>query len=77
MSGTTGAVALDISEAFDRVCCAGLFRNLSFIEFQVRYLTFLLLFLVIDGYGWFWMGSLHKNTHLMPEFLKVPLLVLL
>ena len=45
------------------------------MEFQVRYLA-LFLFSVIDGFEWFWMGSLHKNIQLMLEFLKGPFLVL-
>ena len=46
------------------------------MEFQVTYLALLLLFSVIDGFEWFWMGSLHKNIQLMLEFLKAPFLVL-
>ena len=34
------------------------------------------LFLVIEGFRWFWMGSLHASTQLMLEFLKVQFLVL-
>ena len=52
------------------------FTNLSLMEFQVRYLALFLLFLVIDNFEWFWMGSLHKNIKLMLEFLKAPFLVL-
>ena len=52
------------------------FTNLSLMEFQVRYLVLFLLFSVIDGFKWFWMGSLCKNIQLMLEFLKGPLLVL-
>ena len=37
------------------------FTNLSLMEFQVRFLVLFLLFLVIDGFEWFWMESLHKN----------------
>ena len=37
------------------------FTNLSLMEFQVRYLAFFLLLLVIEGFERFWMGSLHKN----------------
>ena len=40
------------------------------MEFHVRYLTLFHLFSVIDGFGWFWMGSLHKNIQLLLEFLK-------
>ena len=59
--GTTRVVALDISKAFDST-------NLSLTEFQVRYLTLFLIFSVIDGFDWFWMGSLHTNIQLMLEF---------
>ena len=52
------------------------FTNLSLMEFQVRYLALFLLFLVIDSFEWFWMGSLHKNIQLMLEFLKGQFLVL-
>ena len=53
------------------------FSNLRLIEFQVRYFALFLLFSVIDGFKWFWMGSLHKNIQLMLEFIKAPFLVLL
>ena len=46
------------------------------MEIQVRYLPLFLLFSVIGGLRCFWMGSLHKNIHLMLEFLKAPFLVL-
>ena len=52
------------------------FTNLSLLEFQVRYLALFLLLSVIDGFEWFWMGSLHENIQLMLEFLKAPYLVL-
>ena len=52
------------------------FTNLSFMEFQFRYLALFLLFSVIDNFEWFWMESLHKNIQLMQEFLKAPFLVL-
>ena len=39
---------------FDRLV---FFTNLSLMDSQVRYLTLLLLFAVIDSFGWFWMGS--------------------
>ena len=41
-----------------------LVTNLSFMEFQVRYLVLFLLFSVIDSFEWFWMGSLCKNIQL-------------
>ena len=46
------------------------------MEFQVRYLAVFLLFVVIDGFEWFWMETLHRNIQLMLEFLKAPFLVL-
>ena len=52
------------------------FRNLSLMEFQVRYSALFLLFSVIDDFEWFWMESPHKNIQLMWEFLKAPFLVL-
>ena len=54
-------------------CCSS--SNLSLMEFQVRYLAFL-LFSVIDDFEWFWRESLNKNIQLMQEFLKAPFLVL-
>ena len=65
-SGATRAIALDISNIHL------IYPNLSLMEFQVRYLTLFLLFSVIDGFEWFWIGSLHKNIQLMLEFLKGP-----
>ena len=52
------------------------FTNLSLMEFQVRYLTLFLLFSVIDGLRWFWMGRFHKNIQWMLKFLKAPFFVL-
>ena len=46
------------------------------MEFQVRYLSLFLLLSVIDSFGWFWMGSLHKNIQSMLEFLRAPFLFL-
>ena len=37
--------------------------NLGLMGFQVGYLALFLLFPVIGGFMWFWMGSLHKNIH--------------
>ena len=50
-------------------------KNFSLTEFMVSYLA-LFLFLVIGGFGLFWMGNLHKNIQLMLELLKAPFLVL-
>ena len=52
------------------------FTNLSFMEFQVRYLAVFLPFSLKDDFKWFWMESLHKNIQLMWEFFKAPFLVL-
>ena len=32
------------------------------MEFQFRYLVLFLLFSEIDGFYWFWMGSLHRKS---------------
>ena len=73
-TGATQAVALDTSRAFDRVWLSGLLHKLK--SFQVRYLALFLLFSVIDGFKWFWIENLHKNSQLMLEFLKAPFSVL-
>ena len=52
------------------------FTNVILIEFQIRYFVLFLLVSVIDGFGWFYLGSLHKNIQLMQEYLKGPFLVL-
>ena len=75
-SGTTQTVALDISKAFDRIGMLVLFTNLSLMKFQVRYLAVFLLFLVIGGLVWFWMGNRDKIMQVMLELLKGPFLVL-
>ena len=51
-SGATRALALDISKAFGRVCHAGLLHKLK----SYGTLALPLLFSVISGFGWFWMG---------------------
>ena len=76
-SGSTRAVALAISKAFDRVWHARCLPKLkSLMEFRVRYFALFDLFSVIDGFEWFWMENLQKNIQLMLEFLKAPFLVL-
>ena len=74
--GATRAVALNprLSTGFGVLV---FFTNLNVMEFQVRYLALFFLFSVIDGFRWFWMGSLHKNIQLMLEFFKSPTLFLL
>ena len=52
------------------------FTNVSLTEFQVRYLALFLLFSGIDGFELFWMANLHKDIHLMLQFLKAPSMVL-
>ena len=39
------------------------------MEYQVGYLVSFYNFLVIDGFRWFWVGSLRKSIQLMLEFL--------
>ena len=43
------------------------FAHLSLMEFQDKYLVLFLLFSVIDGFEWFWMGSFHKNSFHLPD----------
>ena len=52
------------------------FTNVGPMEFQFRYLALFIFFSATDGFGWFWMGNLHKNIQLMLEFLKYPFFVL-
>ena len=82
-SGATWAVALDISKAFHRVWHAGILHKLRSYGISGQtfdliscHFSLFLLFSVIGGCGWFWMGSLHKNIQLMLEFLKGTFLVL-
>ena len=51
------------------------FTKLKLMRFQVRYLDLFRIFLVIDGFEWLWMGSVHKNVQLMLMFPKAPFLV--
>ena len=53
-----------------------LFTDLSLMEFQMRCLALVLLFAVIGGFEWLWIGSLEKNIQLMLEFPKGSFLVL-
>ena len=50
------------------------FAKLSLMEFQVRDLALFFLVSVIDGFGWFWIGSLDKNIQLMLEFFESAIL---
>ena len=70
-SGATRAIAIDTSKAFNMLV---IFTNLSLMEFLVMYLALFRLFLVKDGFEWFWMDSLSKNILLV--FPKGPFLVL-
>ena len=67
-------VVLDISKAFNRVWRGGPFHQLSLTDFWGRNLVLFCLFLVIDNFDWFLMGSL-KNIKLMREFLRIPFFV--
>ena len=69
---STRATALDIWTGFGMLV---FFTNLGLMEFQVRYLV-LFLFLVIDDFKWFCMGSFLTNIQLMLKFLKAPFLIL-
>ena len=69
-------MALDISKAFDRVWHAGVLHKLKSYRISGQIFPLFLLFLVINGFTWFWIESLYKNIQLMLEFLKGPFLVL-
>ena len=75
-TGATLAVARNIPKAFDRVWHAGLLYKLRSYGISGQIFGLFLLFSVIRGFRWFWMGSLHKNIQLMLEFFKGPFLVL-
>ena len=75
-SGTTQAVALNISKAFDRFWHAGLLHKPKSYEILGQIFILISSFLSNRRLRWFWMESFHKNIQLMREFLKAPLLVL-
>ena len=56
-SGATRTLALIYPRFLTLFDMLVFFKNLSIIEFQVRYLALFLLFSVIDGFGWFWKGE--------------------
>ena len=58
-----GKIKTNFLSVFDHFVGLAL-KGLSLTEFQVRYLA-LLLFSVIEGFMWFWMGNLLKNIQLM------------
>ena len=72
--GSTQAVALIYPRLLTEFGKVVFFTSLT--EFWVRYLGLSLLSTVLEIFRWFWMGSLYKNIHLMPELLKSPFLVL-
>ena len=75
-SGATRVVALDISEAFDRVWHAGLLHKLQSYGISGQIFGLISFFSVIGSFESFWMGNLHKNIQLMLVFLKGLFLVL-
>ena len=54
-----------VSKAFDRVWHAGLIHKLKSHVISGQVFGLIFLFSVINGFWWFWMGSLYKNTQLM------------
>ena len=75
-SGATQTVALDISKGFHKKWHPDLLYKLTSYGIQNGYLSLFCLSAGIDGFGWFWMGSLYTSTQLMLKLLKVPFLVL-
>ena len=68
--GATGAVVLDMSKAFNVVWKAGFLHQLTCYELLSQIFVLFYVFLVIDGFEWFWTGHLQKNILLMVEFHK-------
>ena len=68
-SGAIRGVAIDISRLWTRFNMLVFFTTLRLMEFLVRYLA------LIDGFEWFWMGSLYKSIQLILDFVKAPFLV--
>ena len=68
--GTTRAVAVATSKAFDRIWHAGLLHNRKCYGVSGQIFGLICFFLSNRCFEWFWMGSLHKNIQLMLEFLK-------
>ena len=60
-SGTTRAVALDISKAFDKDWHADLHHKRKSYGILGQIFDLISFFSVIDGFEWFWMESLPKN----------------
>ena len=75
-SGTTGAVALDISKAFDRVWHAGLLHKLKSYGISGQIFGLISSFLSNRWLGVVLDGKFSQNIQLKLEFLKVPFLVL-
>ena len=75
-SGTTWAIAVYISKAFNKVGHASLLHKWSCMEFQVRYLALFHLFSIIDDFELFWMVILCQNAQLMQQFVKTTFLFL-
>ena len=71
-SGPNRAVALDMSKFFDKVTHAVFFKNLSLMEVLVSYLELFYIFVIMNGFEWFWIRSLQKNIQLILEFFKTP-----
>ena len=44
--------------------------NVRLMKFLVRFLALFVLSSVMQCFEWFWIGNVHKNIKLMPEFLK-------
>ena len=77
----TGLVILELQQLIypkllTRFSILVFFTNLSLTEFQIRYLVICHIFSLVDGFAWFWIGSLYNNTQLMLRFLKALFLVL-
>ena len=68
--GASRAVALDISKAFDSLTCWSSSQTEVLWNFLSDLWPYFFFFSVTDGFVWFLMGSLHKNSQVMLEFFK-------
>ena len=55
---------------------AGLLHKLKFYEMSGRLMAIFCLFSVIDGFEWFWIGSLYKSIQSMLGLFRATFLVL-
>ena len=68
-SGASRAVALDISKTFNRAWHTVVLCKLKWYGISGQIFGHICILSVIDGFEWFWMGSLQENIQLMLWFI--------